>query len=514
MDAKVRLFRDGVLLKETTGAVGDTLLHCVTSAGEFLDAPCGGRGKCGKCLVQLSPDGEKVKACATLLEGDMDIYLPDEMDEMKIAEEGHGAGASAEGTTGPYGIAVDIGTTTVVAHLTDLPTGKRVATSSGVNAQRTFGADVISRIQYCAANGHEKLTAAIRGQLADLIREDMQKAGVKQEEITYMSVAGNTIMQHLFAGYSPVGMGVVPFTPVSLFGEEIPAGDDMPVAPGTMCFMAPCVHSYVGGDITIGMMACGLDTDPGPVVYLDIGTNGEMGLKDGDEWYVCATAAGPAFEGAEITFGMAAVPGAINHARWTGEKLEKDVIGDVPSTGICGSGLLDMLAVMLENGVVDEGGRLLGADELEGPITDYMGTVDGKNVFFADRGTGVCVTADDVRKLQLAKSAIAAGIQTMMKEADVTEVKSFLLCGGFGSYMDKDSAARMGLFPKEFLPVARTMGNTAGEGAALAVWSEKDRRRVVDLCARCTYIELSTSRTFNDEFIENMMFIPEDEWEA
>ena len=173
-----------------------------------------------------------------------------------------------------------------------------------------------------------------------------------------------------------------------------------------------------------------------------------------------------------------------------------------------------MLAVMMENGVVDEGGRLLGADELEGPIADYMGTVDGKNVFFADRGTGVCVTADDVRKLQLAKSAIAAGIQTMMKEADVTEVKSFLLCGGFGSYMDKDSAARMGLFPKEFLPVARTMGNTAGEGAALAVWSEKDRRRVVDLCARCTYIELSTSRTFNDEFIENMMFIPEDEWEA
>ena len=146
MDAKIRLYRDGVLLKETVGKVGDTLLHCVTAAGEFLDAPCGGQGKCGKCLVQLAPDGEKVKACTTLLEGDTDIYLPDEMNEMKIAEEGHGAGASGEGTTGPYGIAVDIGTTTVVAHLTDLPTGKRVATSSGVNAQRPFGADVISRI--------------------------------------------------------------------------------------------------------------------------------------------------------------------------------------------------------------------------------------------------------------------------------------------------------------------------------------------------------------------------------
>ena len=511
MEPKIRLFRGDRLLKESSAKAGDTLLHAVTAAGEFLDAPCGGHGKCGKCLVQLTPGGEKVKACETLVQGDTDIYLPDEMNEMKIAEEGHGAEVSFGGTTGPYGIAVDIGTTTVVAHLTDLPTGRRVATASGVNAQRPFGADVISRIQYCAKNGHEKLTAAIRGQLADLIREDMERAGVKPEQITYMSIAGNTIMQHLFAGYSPVGMGVVPFTPVSLFGEEIPAGEDMPVAPGTMCFMAPCVHSYVGGDITIGMMACNLDEDEGPVVYLDIGTNGEMGLKDGDEWYVCATAAGPAFEGAEITFGMAAVPGAINHARWNGSSLEIDVVGEVPSTGLCGSGLLDVLAVMLDNGVVDEGGRLLGADEMEGPIADYMGTLDGKNVFFADRSTGVCVTSDDVRKLQLAKAAIAAGIQTMMKEADVTEVKSFLLCGGFGSYMDQRSAARIGLFPKEFLPVARTMGNTAGEGAALAVWSEKDRKRVVDLCARCKYIELSTSRTFNDEFIEQMMFETDDE---
>jgi len=155
---------------------------------------------------------------------------------------------------------------------------------------------------------------------------------------------------------------------------------------------------------------------------------------------------------------------------------------------------------------VDEGGRLLAKDELEGPITEYMGTREGKNVFYADLETGVCVTGDDVRKLQLAKAAIAAGIQTMMKEAGVTEVKSFLLCGGFGSFMDQKSAARMGLFPTAFLPVARTMGNTAGEGAAIAVWSAKDRERLNKLCARCQYIELSDSRTFNDEFIDQMMF--------
>lgn len=506
MEVNIRLHRGDKLLKECTGHTGATLLDTITAAGEFLDAPCGGKGKCGKCLVQLSPAGEKVKACCTMVEGDMDIWLPDEMNDMKIAEEGVGKEAVVGETTGPYGVAVDIGTTTVVAHLTDLPTGKRVATASGVNAQRPFGADVISRIQYCAENGHEVLTRAIRSQLADLIRETMKKTGIAQEQITYLSVAGNTIMQHLFAGYSPVGMGVVPFTPVSLFGEEMPAGEDLPLAEGALCYMAPCVHSYVGGDITAGMMACNLDEEEGPVIYLDIGTNGEMGMKNGDTWYVCATAAGPAFEGAEITYGMAAVPGAINHARWTGERVEADVVGNTASIGICGSGLLDMLAIMLDNGVVDDGGRLLGKDELEGPITNYMGTKDGKNVFFADLETGVCVTSDDVRKLQLAKAAIAAGISTMMIDAGVTEVKSFLLCGGFGSFMDQKSAARMGLFPKEFLPVAKTMGNTAGEGAAIAVWSKKDRERLNRLCASCKYIELSDSRTFNDEFIEQMMF--------
>ena len=522
MDAKVRLFRDGVLLKETTGTVGDTLLHCVTSAGEFLDAPCGGRGKCGKCLVQLSPDGEKVKACATLLEGDTDIYLPDEMDEMKIAEEGHGAGASAEGTTGPYGIAVDIGTTTVVAHLTDLPTGKRVATSSGVNAQRTFGADVISRIQYCAANGHEKLTAAIRGQLADLIREDMQKAGVKQEEITYMSVAGNTIMQHLFAGYSPVGMGVVPFTPVSLFGEEIPAGDDMPVAPGTMCFMAPCVHSYVGGDITIGMMACNLDTDPGPVVYLDIGTNGEMGLKDGDEWYVCATAAGPAFEGAEITFGMAAVPGAVNHARWTGERLETDVIGDVPSTGICGSGLLDLTATMLSAGVLDETGRISDPEDLpkqNRELENRIRTIGDLRCFViaeaSESETGECVylSQKDIREVQLAKGAMAAGISLLLeylgKQED--EIQKVLIAGAFGNYMSPESACAIGLIPAKLLSKIEMVGNAAGRGALMCALNETYYLRSAKMAAKTEFIELASNPNFQDRFVDELMFPEEEE---
>lgn len=506
MEPKIRLIRDGKILKETTGEMGETLLNTVLKAGEFLDAPCGGNGKCGKCLVRLTPDGEQVKACTTKVEGDTDIYLPGEMDDMKIADVGHGADHAVSDVTGPYGIAVDIGTTTVVAHLTDLPTGKRIATSSGVNAQRAFGADVISRIQYCAENGHEQLTKVIREQLAGLIRENIKKSGVKQEEIIYLSIAGNTIMEHLFADMSPVGMGVVPFTPVSLFGDEMPAGDDMPVAKGAKCYMAPCVASYVGGDITAGMMASKLNEDEGPAIYLDIGTNGEIGIKNGDSYHVCATAAGPAFEGAEITCGMAAVNGAVNHARWVDGKLEYDVIGNVPPTGLCGSGLLDMVAILLETGAVDETGRMLDADEAEADVAPYLGTREGKNAFWLHRENGVCVTSDDIRKLQLAKAAIAAGIQTLIHAEGVDEIKAFYLCGGFGSFMDQKSAARMGLFPKEFLPVARTLGNTAGEGAALAVLSEESRRLLNEIRDKCEYIELSDSRFFNDEFIEQMMF--------
>ena len=280
----------------------------------------------------------------------------------------------------------------------------------------------------------------------------------------------------------------------------------MPVNREAKCYFAPCASSYVGGDITAGMMASGLLEDQGPTVYLDIGTNGEIGMKIGDKFLVCATAAGPAFEGAEITYGMAAVTGAINHARWVDGKLEYDVIGDAKPAGLCGSGLLDALAILLDTGAVDETGRMLDADEAEGPIAEYLGERNGKNAFFLCRETGVCVTAEDVRKLQLAKAAIAAGINTLIKIGGAEKVNAFMLCGGFGSFMDKKSAARMGLFPASFLPVTQTLGNTAGEGAALAVWSAQARADMDKIIANCEYIELSDSRIFNDEFIEQMMF--------
>lgn len=512
MNRIIRIYRSGKLLSTTTAEDGTSLLDCVTAAGHFLDAPCGGNGRCGKCLVKLSPAGEDVKSCRTYVEGDTDIYLPEEMD-MKIAESGEGAHDAATEYEGPLGVAIDIGTTTVVAHLTDIPTKKRLATASGVNAQRPFGADVISRIQYSAENGHGELTRLIRGQIADLIRQLQKKTGVKAEEIKLVSIAGNTIMEHFYADLSPVGMGVAPFKPESLFGDCMAAGDDMPVAGDALVYLAPAVASYVGGDITAGMLACDLESDQGPTVYLDIGTNGEIAMKVGDQYYCCATAAGPAFEGAEISKGMAAVSGAINHCEWTENGLKYEVIGDCAPKGLCGSGLIDGLALMLTIGAVDETGRLLTPDEAEDDVAPYLGKADGRNAFFFSREDNVYINDEDVRKLQLAKAAIAAGIATLMHHAGSNEASCFLLAGGFGSYLNQVSAARIGLFPKSFLPVAKTMGNTAGEGAAIALCSEDARATLAAMRERCNYIELSESAYFMDQYIDQMMFMDQEEYD-
>ena len=537
MTFKIRIYRSGGLVKETFGEKGDMLLGRICLSGVFLDAPCGGKGRCGKCLVRLCPDGEEILACRTYINSDMDVYLPDEMemvinsqftihnsqlsDSSRNLRSANNADSLPSSDNSefripnselrparPLGVAIDIGTTTVVAHLHDLGTGERIRTASGVNAQRAFGADVISRIQYCAENGHETLTRIVREQIASLIEQTCIMSGEKSAGIEFVSIAANTIMQHLAAGYSPVGMGVVPFTPKSLFGYELPAWEGLPAAEFAKVYFTPAISSYVGGDITAGMLAAGIHKMAGPLIYLDIGTNGEIALKSGDTYYCCATAAGPAFEGAEITMGMASVAGAINHVKWDGG-LKLSVIGDGTPLGLCGSGLIDTLALLLETGAVDESGRLLDSDEIEGEIAERVGKLDGKNVFWLTEGSdGVYLSAADIRKLQLAKSAIAAGIQTLLEHAGLTEdqVESFVLAGGFGSFMDKSGAARIGLFPKSFLPVTQTVGNTASEGAALALFSGEARETLADMRRKCEYVELSTSAVFNNQFVENMTF--------
>lgn len=497
---------------------GQAVLDAVRVYGGLpVHAPCGGRGTCRKCTVLLvTEEGEKaVLACRTPVEDGMVIHLP-EAAPLTVEQGAEGVDTPIspdEGQTG-FGVACDIGTTTVVCHLVDLATGRKLATVGEGNAQRPYGGDVISRINASMEGKRPALTAAIAGQLGDMIRALCSSAGVELSAVRRMAVAANTTMCHLLAGLAPDGMGAAPFTPLSLFGGEHDAGALGLPFEGTV-YISPAVSGYVGGDITADLLAAGLDRVDRPVLLIDVGTNGEMALGCGEHFICCSTAAGPAFEGAQISCGMTAASGAISGVEYRGGQVVCTVIGGGESTGLCGSGLIDAVAVMLELGAVDETGRMLDVEEDEGEIPEealpYLFLPDGGEPAFR-LSERVWVSQSDVRKLQLGKGAIAAGVKVLMDAygASLEKIGSLLLAGGFGSYIRPESAARIGLIPAQLLPVTRAVGNTAAVGAHGALVSREGRERLAALQKNMEYIELSGLEAFNDAYMEAMMF-PEEE---
>lgn len=487
---------------------GESILSALRRAGVSApESPCGGNGTCKKCRVTLEGAGQ-VLACQTPVKGDCTVTLPRQGAGAVIASGGGGEHFPLTAADG-LGAAVDVGTTTVVVHLYDRADGALLGTRSGENAQRPFGADVISRIQY--ANDHpdglEVLGRAIRDQLRRYLEQLCAQAGRPWEQLRAVTVAANTVMEHLLTGLSPASIAAAPFTPLSLFGEWI-SGDLLGLAEGGRIFLAPAVAGYVGGDITAGLLASGAWREEENVLFLDVGTNGEMALGNARTGFLCcAAAAGPAFEGAAISQGMTARDGAVSRVELTGEgELELTVLGDVPAAGICGSGLVDALAVMLRLGAVDETGRLLPPDEAPPAALPWL-EEDEEGVRFC-LCDGVAVTAADVRQLQLAKAAIAAGMDTLLREAGLEEgdVARLYLAGGFGNYIRRESAAAIGLLPPSLLGRIVPVGNSAGQGAAELLLSRQAREELERLKGKCRYLELSGHPAFNAAFIDRMEF--------
>lgn len=458
---------------------GQTLLDALREGGIQISAPCGGNGTCRQCKVKIN--GKETLACRTVPEAGMMIELPDTgservlTDHVNIPEGGEG-----------FGLAVDIGTTTVAVYLYDLKTGCCLGKKGAMNAQRAYGADVISRISYAdCEEGLNALKAAIREQICSLAGElcsDLTK-------ITYISVAGNTVMEHLFAGLDPTSIGVAPFTPLSLFGEEYPASDFLEgFNANCRLYICPAVAGYVGGDITAGLLSSGAFESEKEVLFIDVGTNGEMGMGSSDGFTCCATAAGPAFEGAEIECGSMAKDGAINTVS---SDLSYTVLGERDAESICGSGLIDAVAALLKNEIVDE-----------------TGYIEDETYSFSDK---VYISQKDIRNIQLAKAAIRAGIETLLKKRDRSygDVNEVLIAGGFGAYMNIKSACTIGLLPPALEKKTRFVGNSAGKGAALAL-TEEGRKILAAVTAKCEYEELSSSPLFNGEYVDAMMF---EEWD-
>jgi len=484
------------------------------------DAPCGGQGTCRKCTVTVTGRvrslegfgerevlGEKLLACRYAPAGDITVVLKAK-EKMNVVTAG--AGKIAGGGEG-LGFAVDIGTTTVASFLYDLKTGERLGAEGGRNAQRSYGADVISRIT-CASEGKlPQLRDAIRRQLSDMAGELCGKSGRSVKDIKRVRVAANTVMEHLFDGLDPTNIGVAPFTPESLFGDHRPSADCLPMLDCAVdTYLCPCVAGYVGGDITAGLVASNAQNADGLWLYVDIGTNGEMGLGNKDGFVCCATAAGPAFEGAEIACGMDGSAGAIDKVTAVDGDVEVHVIGEGKAIGVCGSGLIDAISAMLTVGVITEAGRMLPPEEAPEKVRErIIRREDGSLAFLLK--DGVFIAAQDIREVQLAKSAIRAGAETLLELQGKTakDITSLVVAGGFGSYIDKRSAVHIGLLPQVSLDKIVNVGNAAGAGAALTL-TDAGEAELEDFNRKCTYLELSSSREFMENYVEYMAFDEEE----
>ncbi|MCX7796507.1 MAG: ASKHA domain-containing protein [bacterium] len=406
-----------------------------------------------------------------------------------------------------YGVAIDIGTTTIVAYLLDLKKGE-IDVASSMNPQAKRGADVISRIDYSIRGGLQELRDLVVGEINRLIEELCNRQSIEPTDIYDITIVGNTTMMHIFLGVPPNYIAVSPYIPTftrSMLLEASQLG--IHINPRGKCYVLPNISGYVGADTVGVVLATRLYKGDGVKLALDIGTNGEMVLKDGDKLFACSTAAGPAFEGANITYGMRGAKGAIDHINIDDGKINVHVIGDVQPIGICGSGLLDAIAVMIELGILDETGKIVYPEgEL---IKDLIRkTENGLEFLLRANGGEILINQRDVRELQLAKSAIRAGIEILLEETgrDYKDIDTVYLAGAFGTYLNPESAVKIGLLPP--IPIGRiySVGNAAGEGAKLALLDKDQRRIAEEISKNISYIELSSRRDFQEKFMEFMYF--------
>lgn len=498
--SSIRVIRGGDVFRIPCNET-DTLLALLRRAGCTLPAACGGHGRCGKCRVSVN--GVPRLACRVVPEDGDEVILPPAAGG-RILTETLDPPAAPTGEGG-CAAAVDLGTTTVAVRLYDLTTGRAAAACAGWNAQAAYGADVISRIQYTREqpDGLSALSGCIRAQVESLLTQALAQTNREARELKRVVLAGNTVMQLLSAGISVESLAAAPFRAETLFRQ--PVQDTLLGAP---VHYLPCAAGYVGGDITAGLLASGLADRAGRFLYLDIGTNGEMALGGRDGFVCCAVACGPAFEGAGVTCGMMGTDGAVSRVRYNG-KFEMNVIGGGEATGLCGSGLIDLAAILVRQGVIDETGRLLPPEEVPERMRAFLTRDENGNGVFhlTDR---VYLTAGDVRSLQLAKAAVAAGVQVLLAQQGITlaELDGVYLAGGFGVYLDPASAAAIGMLPQ--LPAGRlhSIGNASLAGASMLALDASRAADALQTAERCRYIELSGRADFADAFTGGMTYEP------
>ena len=462
-----------------------------------------------KVKFRVRPDFEMLKKLPVVLrESDFKLTATLFNDKVVLLEPG-------ERLTGPFGVAVDIGTTTLVVEVMSLKEGKVIGRSSRYNPQMAYGEDVISRIIYCQREkGLRRLQQEVVRAIEEMVRKIARDNHLADDEIQAFYIAGNTVMLHLFFGLDPSYIRQEPYVPVTNFSHWV-RGKDVGFRTFSHAFVyaLTCVASYLGADITGGLLAAGMNKK-GPLrLFMDIGTNGEMVLGNGDWFLACSCSAGPAFEGGGVKHGMRVAEGAIEEVRIDSETCEPEIrtVGDKRPLGICGSGLIDLIAELFLCGLVDRRGKFHPAMRRHPRVKEGEAGFEYivANAEESDTGEDIVITEADIDNLVRAKAAVFAGLRILTEEAGVSfdDVSEFYIAGSFGHYIDIEKAITIGLLPDLPREKFKFLGNTSLLGARLVALCKEDEKLTEELASKVTYLELSRSSRFMDEYVSGL-FLP------
>jgi len=507
------------------GKPEETLLSQLREQGIYISAACGGKGRCGKCKVRM------ITGATEPTEADRELFSEEELAEgwrlsclaypkkdcrivISSADESEFAVVSEHQTehlekTGDSGyyIGIDIGTTTIALELVGKDSKKALGAVTTINHQRAYGADVISRIQASNEGAGEALKESIRNDLYAGLKRLMAESGIEPKLVERIGIAGNTTMGHLLMGFSCESLGMYPFTPVDigtitttfqeLFDGQIAADGQAALALEASVVLLPGISTYVGADIAAGLLSCGFDEVEKPCMLIDLGTNGEMAIGTKDKILVTSTAAGPAFEGGNISWGMGSVPGAICSVSIENGQVQAATIGEEPPIGLCGTGVIETAYELVKEELVDETGML---DE------DYFD--DGFELAKTPDGEPIVFTQKDVREIQLAKSAVRAGAETLLKRFGVTyeEIDRVFLAGGFGYRIDLEKTVGIGMLPEELLEKTTAVGNSSLGGSVKYLTTPGAEERLQKLVEASAEVELSSDKDFNQFYTDYMFF--------
>ena len=481
--------------KHKSSDIGKTLLEIFVEQGlSKPEAPCGGKGRCGKCLIRCegalsAPDENEIKllagregyrlACLARCEGDFSYEMAD---GVRADIQTDFSGEVTDSADTRRLLSVDIGTTTVAMKLFSAD-GSCVAEAGALNPQRAYSADIMGRIDFALKGGGDTLQTAVKECVFSLLSQCCQKASISVDDIDKMVIAGNTAMLYLLMGLNPASIAEYPFRSETLFGYTTYLW-------GIETLLFPCMNAFVGGDITAAVLSAGMCEKEKNALLCDIGTNGEIALWKDGMLYVTSTSAGPAFEGAEISCGCGAVDGAVYRV-WAEEgEIFAHTIGNKPACGICGSGLIDSVAAFLENGRIDQTGAI------KAPLV------------VTANGGSISLTQNDIRAFRLAKAAIAAGIQVLLNRSktETERVSELFLAGGFGTRLDTASSEKTGLLPSVLAKRSVSIGNAALAGATCVLFDQSLVLRAEEIAKNAVHIPLGGNEDINTAFIHNINF--------